>query len=284
MIFFSPAKINIFFRVVAKRRDGYHDIASLYSALDYGDFLDINISEEDSFSCSDARLKTDPSNLVIKALKIFRSKLQIDTPVAIHLEKNIPIQAGLGGGSSNAATTLWALNELFKRPLSLKDLIEIGAIIGSDVPFFFSSGNAYCHGRGEIFENAPPFTNETIWIAIPDFLRSSTPKVYGDCHPGEMSQVDPKDLLNQFLENRWEPINDLQPAAFRQVPGLQAAYEKLQISFKHAALTGSGSAFYAIGKKTSSLPSSFNFIMAKTISRESDDWYLPYGKKIFYTT
>lgn len=273
MILFSPAKINIFFRILAKRRDGYHDIASLYLALDYGDFLHLDFALEDSFTCSDPRLKGDSSNLIIKALGLFRSRLQTKAPVVIHLEKNIPMQAGLGGGSSNAATTLWALNELFERPFSLTELIEMGALIGSDVPFFFSSGTAYCQGRGEIFDNLPPFTDETIWIAIPDFLLSSTPKVYGDCHPGEMSKANPKEILQNFLDSHWQCINDLQPAAFRQVPGLEAAYHKLSPFFTHVALTGSGSAFYAVGKKCGSLPSSYTFIMSKPIARSPLSWY-----------
>ena len=140
MRFFSPAKVNIFFRTLAKRGDGYHDIASLYTAVDYGDFLDISFAEGDCFSCSNSCLKTDASNLVMRALAIFRQRLQNDAPVAIHLEKQIPMQTGLGGGSSNAATTLWGLNELFGYPFSLNALIEMGASLGSDVPFFFSSG------------------------------------------------------------------------------------------------------------------------------------------------
>lgn len=273
MKLFSPAKVNFFFRVLAKRGDGYHDIASLYSTLNYGDFLHITLAERDSFTCSDSRLGNEPTNLVLRALQLFRREGGSQVPLAIHLEKHIPMQAGLGGGSSNAATILWGLNELLEKPFSLEELRNMGSILGSDVPFFFSSGSAYCEGRGEICEDVPFSTEQDIWIAVPHFLCSSTPVVYGDCHPAEMSAVDPRVLLGEFLREKFSCVNDLQPAAFRQVPGLEAVYKDLCSSFVHVALTGSGSAFYAIGKKAGSLPTSCTYFTAKVITRNSGEWY-----------
>lgn len=160
MILFSPAKINLFFRVLKKRDDGYHEIASLYQAIDLGDTLNITLNECDELSCSDPSLQTDESNLVLKAAALFRKKTALALYIKVHLHKQIPIQAGLGGGSSNAATTLWALNKLANCPASFQDLALWSCELGSDVAFFFSKGAAYCTGRGELFSSldnfAPP--------------------------------------------------------------------------------------------------------------------------------
>jgi 4-diphosphocytidyl-2-C-methyl-D-erythritol kinase len=137
MRFFSPAKLNLFFRVLYKREDQYHEIASLFQAVSLGDFLSIEMSEEDVLSCNDLSLLCDRSNLIMKALDLFRKKTGIKIAVKVHLEKNIPLQSGLGGGSSNAATTLWGLNELCGRPASLRQLQNWSSEIGSDIPFFF---------------------------------------------------------------------------------------------------------------------------------------------------
>ncbi len=109
---FSPAKINLFLRIMGKRPDGYHELASLFQAIGLGDTLTFTLTPQDSLTCSDPSLPCNDSNLIIKALHLFRRKTNLHIPVTIHLEKHIPTQAGLGGGSSNAATTLGALNTL----------------------------------------------------------------------------------------------------------------------------------------------------------------------------
>ena len=114
MRYFSPAKINLFFRVLSKRLDGYHDIASVMQAIDLGDVLTFTNHPRDQMTCSDPTLPCDETNLVMKALKRFREYYSLSS-VHIHLEKHVPMQSGLGGGSSNAATVLWALNEQIGR-------------------------------------------------------------------------------------------------------------------------------------------------------------------------
>src|SRR3990167_2918479 len=115
MKLFSPGKINLFFRVLAKRSDGFHQIASLYQAIDLFDILTIERAELDSFTCTDPKLSCDHSNLISKALTLFRTHFSLDFGIRVHLEKRIPMEAGLGGGSSNAATLLWGVNELANR-------------------------------------------------------------------------------------------------------------------------------------------------------------------------
>src|SRR5947207_2922776 len=105
--FFSPAKVNLFFRVLRKRLDGYHEVASLFQAINLGDLLTAEWAEEDQLLIDHPTLKSDHTNLVIKALEVFRQKTAITTKVRFTLTKRIPMQSGLGGGSSNAATALW---------------------------------------------------------------------------------------------------------------------------------------------------------------------------------
>ncbi len=257
---FSPAKVNLFFRVLSKRPDGYHEVASLYTAVNFGDFLTLEKSNTDSFYSSESSLLNDSSNLIIKARDAFRKKTGIRDSISIKLEKNIPMGAGFGGGSSNAATVLWMMNNYFGKPLSLSELIEIGFTIGSDVPFFFSEGGAYCTGRGEMFRNINVI--QSFWIAKQngDFLATSD--VYAACIPQEVSRDD-----SLF-------VNDLEPAAFRIMPKLRSFKEDLiRLGFSNVVMTGSGTAFVCNGDiKNPKLPNTtFNFVT--TIQRDQLKWY-----------
>ncbi len=246
--FISPAKINLFFRILYKRADGFHEIASLYQAINLCDALHIIPSEQDVLTCSDPSLAMDEKNLVCKALSLFREKTGILEGVSIHLEKKIPMQAGLGGGSSNAAATLFALNQIFSAKLSQKDLEELGAFLGSDVPFFFSKGTAYCTGRGEKLQEMPAVNLDKIWIAKPAF-GLSTPLVYGACKPSELPARDPLETLNFFYsEKKPSFYNDLEVAAFSICPGLALIKQTLlESGFHQVVLCGSGTAFFCIG-------------------------------------
>lgn len=240
---FSPAKINLFLRILGKRPDGYHELASLFQAIDLGDTLTFTLSGQDSFTCSDPHIPCDQTNLVIKALHLFRRKTNLQTPISIHLEKKIPIQAGLGGGSSNAATTLWALNALHNHPFTEQELQNWSAEIGSDIPFFFSHGTAYCTGRGEQVRDLPPpplppFT----LIKPPEGL--STPAIYQDLQLLECSTTDPERLLADFYAGKPSYINDLEAPAFRISPSLFQIKKSLGAAF----MTGSGSALVSLNR------------------------------------
>lgn len=148
---FSPAKINIFLRIVRRREDGFHDLASLFHVIDLGDDMTFSLlprgSTSDQLTCNFPDIPTDESNLVIKALNLFRRKTGATERFSIDLLKRVPHGAGMGGGSGNAATTLWAANEMCGRPATAEQLLEWSGEIGSDISVFFSSGAAYCTGR-----------------------------------------------------------------------------------------------------------------------------------------
>ena len=146
----APAKINLSLRILNRRPDGFHEIETLISPISLYDKIDIDKqSRWIDFSCDDPTLSTGDDNLVVRAAKLFLERAKIKSGVSIKLQKKIPHGAGLGGGSSDAAATLKALNELFETKLSHDDLAKLASQIGSDVPFFLFESAALCKGRGE---------------------------------------------------------------------------------------------------------------------------------------
>ncbi len=235
--YFSPAKINLFLRVLSKRSDGFHELSTLMQTVTFGDTLTVEPAERDHFSCSDPSLPLDERNLVMKALRLFREKTGDSRPVSIHLQKELPHEAGLGGGSSNAATTLWALNELTDLKASEQDLMHWGAELGSDVPFFFSNGSALCTGRGERVESCPQPDLPPIALLTPP-ISLATPLVFAELLPTERSPEGDAEI----------GTNDLEGPAFRLSPKLKGIRDALlEVGVEKVALSGSGSTLICFG-------------------------------------
>jgi len=147
----APAKINLSLRILNRRPDGFHEIETLISPISLYDKIDIEKqSRWIDFSCNDPSIPRGDDNLVVRAAKRFLEATKVKGGVAIALKKKIPHGAGLGGGSSDAASTLLALNEVFETKLPREALAKIAESIGSDVPFFISQSPAICRGRGEL--------------------------------------------------------------------------------------------------------------------------------------
>src|SRR2546421_10599079 len=145
-----PAQLNLSLRVFGRCKAGFHEIETLIAPISLHDKIDIEKQNRwIDFSCHDPTLSTGDDNLVVRAAKLFFEKTKINDGVSIKLRKKIPHGAGLGGGSSDAAVTLRALNELFETKLSRDELVELGSTIGSDVSFFLFGSAAICKGRGE---------------------------------------------------------------------------------------------------------------------------------------
>lgn len=273
LTFSSPAKINLFLRVLHHRCDGFHELASLFQAVNLCDTLTFEKADADSLTCSDPTLPTDNSNLVNKAVRLFQVQTGIDTHFAIHLQKNIPQQAGLGGGSSNAATTLWGLNELCGRPANPEQLSSWGAVLGSDVAFFLSTGTAYCTGRGEIIQSLAPLPQTKLSIVKPQ-QGLSTPQVYGSLKADTLPKRDPEAALKQFLTGQPQYFNDLEVPAFQVMPSLAALKEQLQKSgFSTVLMSGSGTSFFCVGE--GKVPSSLDLqqFQVQFINRQPEQWY-----------
>ncbi len=249
LTFSSPAKINLFLHVLCRREDGFHEIATLIQAIDLCDTLTYSLSSQDCFTCSDSSLPLDDSNLVVKAINLFRKKSGISFQLTAHLDKKIPCQAGLGGGSGNAATTLYAINELLGRPYSEDTLLLWAREIGSDVAFFFSLGTAFCTGRGEKIASLPSFGSEkTLWIVKPK-EGLPTPLVYKTLRVTEVPKKEIRKNLDAFLKSgSGEFFNDLETPAFELQPRLRLIKEALLAQgFTHPLVSGSGTSIFCFG-------------------------------------
>lgn len=271
---FSPAKINLFLRIVSKRSDGYHNLSSVFQTISLGDTLTIELHDQDELTCSDPQLPTDHSNLILKATELFRQKLGINQGFKIHLNKKIPTEAGLGGGSSNAATTLWACNQLANSSVPLDMLKRWGSEIGSDVPFFFSQGTAYCTGRGESVYHLPALGSRNVLIVKPKG-GLSTPEVYrrldfGHPVPEKVIQRD----LDSFLCESLPYFNDLEKPAFEIKPELEELKnELLKCGFEVVLMSGSGSSFFCLGEGEVPHMPDVDIFPAQYVNRSLLNWY-----------
>ena len=154
----SPCKVNLLLNILRKREDGFHELETVMQPVQLCDQLSVEKAPAGiTLTCSHPALPVDGSNLVHKAATTFLQAAAITEGARIHLEKHIPLAAGLGGGSGNAAHTLCALNELFGLPLGTAKLQELAAALGSDVPFFLQSQPALAYGRGELVQPLDPF-------------------------------------------------------------------------------------------------------------------------------
>ncbi len=172
----APGKINLFLKVVGKRPDGYHDIFSWFQTISLCDRLEISKLETDDVEIltTAKNIPTGPDNLVYKAAQLFQKKTGCRCGFRIKLEKNIPVSAGLGGGSSDAATFIKAANRLLNTNMSRNEMAQIGLEIGSDLPFFFGTGQAEVTGRGEFIADTPfPIDYRLILVTPPLEIRAA---------------------------------------------------------------------------------------------------------------
>lgn len=256
----APAKLNLFFEVTAKRPDGYHEVETITALITLCDEIAVETSpdaEKDvSLACVDARggavagLPTDERNLVVKAYRLLAETTGRASPVTIELTKRIPAEAGLGGGSSDAAATLFLLSRLWNLNLSPRDLSALAARLGSDVPLFFEKSPAFGRGRGEITRpvGAPDAPIDFLVFKPPFGL--STAAVYRALDEEPKREPKSSRPLAEALR-RGEgakalfPLfyNRLEGTARRISPELNACFETLG-NFAPFRLTGSGTALY----------------------------------------
>jgi 4-diphosphocytidyl-2-C-methyl-D-erythritol kinase len=170
----APAKINLSLKILGRRGDGFHEIETLITPISLYDKIDIERqSRWIDFSCDDPTVPSGDENLVVRVAKAFFEKTKISGGVGIKLQKQIPHGAGLGGGSSDAASTLIALNQLFETKLSREEMAKLGSTIGSDVAFFLFESAASCKGRGEIVSPTKLKRKLSILLSKPAFSVSS---------------------------------------------------------------------------------------------------------------
>jgi 4-diphosphocytidyl-2-C-methyl-D-erythritol kinase len=248
----APAKVNLFLEVLAKRPDGYHDIASLMVAVTLCDTL--VFKEEPSghvrLSCDLPGLSTGPENLVCRAAEALRRRTGSTQGAAIRLAKRIPMAAGLAGGSTDAAATLAGLNCSWELGLSACELAAIGAEIGSDVPFFFSTPAAWCTGRGE--QTTPwPLGRTLHLVLVCPPVGLSTAEVYRGVAIPERPESGAA-MRQAAADGDVEEIgrrlhNRLQPVAERLCPPVASLHRRLaQLGAAGQSMSGSGASLFAL--------------------------------------
>ncbi|MCG8406794.1 MAG: 4-(cytidine 5'-diphospho)-2-C-methyl-D-erythritol kinase [Phycisphaerales bacterium] len=248
----APAKVNLTLAVLGSRSDGFHEIESWVLPINWCDQLSLSASDQLSLRVEGASkgVPEDASNLVRRATTALAQAADREPAVAIVLEKSIPAEAGLGGGSSDAASTLMGLNRLWELNWPIERLVPIAAEIGSDVPLFLNPGSVIIRGRGERVERLERGWNGRLVVVVPPYS-VSTKAVYEAWEAGARSESlhsspwDEPTLEGESLMARL--YNDLEPAAFAVEPRLRKVHSALEeIGGRPVRMTGSGSAFFTI--------------------------------------
>ncbi len=258
---FSPAKINVFLHVIRRRDDGYHELYTLMTCLDFGDRLAFDFTDPGvAVVCDHPDVPEDRTNLVHRAATLFfeafsriEPSIKQKSGVCVTIDKKIPVGAGLGGGSSNAAVTLMVLNRRFGSPFSRQALMAMGLKLGADVPFFIHGGPALARGVGEQLATCAPLLPYHVVVYFPGFS-ARTSLVYENVNFAltKKKKTNNNAVLNahrkdQPLDVKGLLHNDLESVACRIYPGISRAREALA-GFKPDGLlmTGSGSSFFAL--------------------------------------
>ena len=276
----SPAKVNLFLQITGRRVDGYHNLFSLMCPVGLCDSLSLDVSAGDiRVICSDPDVPSDETNLAFQAADLFMKQFagQHDAKrrgVKITIEKQIPVAAGLGGGSSNAAAVFWGLNRYFGRPFSMQELMDLGLELGADVPFFIFGKPAFATGIGERLE---PYHNLTPYYAVLIYpgIKVSTATVYKNLDLGltKCKKKPKKSLLrHQAFDASLHLCNDLESVVISRFPEIMDAKRALlgQGAFG-ALMSGSGSTVFGLFKDPAAAQK------AKNVLEENSSW------KLFFT-
>ncbi|MEZ5425931.1 MAG: 4-(cytidine 5'-diphospho)-2-C-methyl-D-erythritol kinase [Pyrinomonadaceae bacterium] len=259
------AKINLNLRVLGKRGDGFHEICTVFQTVSLCDRLTFSGGDGIRLTCSDANVPTDESNLIVRAANLLREKFNIGPGARIHLEKRIPSPGGLGGGSSDGAVALAGLARLWHLPLRLSDLIPLGRILGSDVPFFFFGGTALGTGRGtEVFPLDDVVENHLL-IVTPG-VDVPTPQAFRLLGAPHLTNKDSKSILQicrfeaRALNLRQSDlVNDFEKAVFQIEPEIGRVRERLfRLGARRALMSGSGASVFAVFDSKEKLQDAFD--------------------------
>ncbi|EUJ43551.1 4-(cytidine 5'-diphospho)-2-C-methyl-D-erythritol kinase [Listeria riparia] len=254
----APAKINLSLDALYKRKDNYHELEMVMTTIDLADRLQLVLLEKDCIKLDVKAhfIPDDKRNLVYQAAALLKERFQIKQGVAISLDKSIPVAAGLAGGSSDAAAALKGLNQLWDLNLSLEELADLGAELGSDIPFCLYGGTALATGRGEIIEPLPMMPNCWIVLAKPS-ISVSTPGVYRDLKVSEVTHPNTKGMVQAIQEGSFEGICDnignvLETVTLVKHPEVKRIKEKmLEFGADTALMSGSGPTVFALVKQYS---------------------------------
>lgn len=247
------AKINLTLSVGEKRKDGYHDIDSVMHSISLHDKITLEKSGEISLSVTKGSAPSGQENLMWKAAELFFAETGISGGVRMELEKHVPAQAGLGGGSSDAAAVLRGLNRLMKTGLSAEELSDMGKRIGADVPFCITGGCCRCRGIGEKLTKVPGWNGLPLVIVRPP-VAVETGKAYAVLDRAEKQTENKTDACIRALEEKDRKklaeslSNGFEKALFAEEPVLEKTSRRLALFSRPVLMTGSGSAFFVIAE------------------------------------
>lgn len=243
----APAKINLTLRVVSKRSDGFHALETVMQQVDLCDQISITVAAAGlEVRSNNNDVPVDGANLAYRAARLFCEKMGLQKGLRIAIDKKIPIGAGLGGGSTDAAAVLLGLNDMMDGRMDLDTLLELGLHVGSDVPFCILGGTALAQGRGEILDPLPPGPHLELVLVKPP-LQLSTAEVYAALR---LDQLNEQPDIRVFLEawNRCDIIglvphmkNDLETASIDMCPEVARIKGRLgSLGALHTLMSGSG--------------------------------------------
>ena len=234
----APAKLNLFLHVTGRRDDGYHLLQTVFQFLDLHDVLDFEVREDSRIRrVNDYPGVAGEDDLVVRAARALQSHSSCSLGVDIRVNKNIPMQAGLGGGSSDAATTLLALNRLWELDLPVEELSGLGVRLGADVPIFLYGHAAFAEGVGEKLTALDP--PENWYLILCPNCRISTTEIF---NVPDLTRNTPPITIRDFLAGAGH--NDCLPVVTREYPEVAEAIEWLG-KFSEAKMTGTGSTVFA---------------------------------------
>lgn len=248
MVAFPNVKINLGLNILSKRADGYHNIASVFYPVPFQDALEILPAETFKFTSSGLNIPgNEQSNLVIKAYKLLKEEYNLP-PVHIHLHKNIPMGAGLGGGSADAAFTIKSLNNIFNLALTEVDMEAYAGKLGSDCPFFIKNTPVMVRGTGTTFSPISLSLKGKYLVLICPELHVSTQEAYSQVTPQE-PEKDVHEIIENVPFSDWKHIlkNDFEDSVFKIYPQIRQTKELLYASGAvYASMSGSGSSVYGL--------------------------------------
>ena len=245
----SPAKINIGLNILGKRKDGFHNLETIFYPLLLTDYLTFQKADKTSLKSNSKEIENLKSNLVLNSVELLQKKTKKNINVEIFLEKNIPIGAGLGGGSSNAAITLKAINQLFNLKFGYKELLKLALELGSDVPFFLNPIPCYASSRGEVLTPINLSISQPVLIVNPG-IHISTKWAFDNL---ELKNNENK--LEKFKSKKSISLddikhlasNDFEEIVFKEFPEIGAIKEKLYtFGADFSLMTGTGSTVFGI--------------------------------------
>jgi 4-diphosphocytidyl-2-C-methyl-D-erythritol kinase len=287
----SFAKINLGLEVLRKRTDGYHEIRTLFQTINFYDLLTFRLSPHDEVRLSGdcEQIPWDETNLIHKAALLLKRHCHVSRGAEICAEKNIPSGKGLGGGSSNAAVTLFALNNLWETGLEKHELAELGKQIGADVPFFFEGGLCLGQGRGDEINPLEDIPKSHCLLALPE-LTILTAMVYEQYRP-VLTSEDKDSKIIRFLDIQDFGLlaNDLEETVFELYPQIKAIKDHLQnLRSELSLVSGTGSAVFGLFidsvkamKALEELKQEHSSLLVETVSREQywDSMYWGVAKR-----